>query len=59
MPKKTARHRPVLWKIARAKQNTGLIAKAETPKRSARTKCVLDNRSHRTDSVQLQIKSTP
>ena len=54
MPKKTARHQPVPRKITRAKQNTGLIAKAETPKRSARTKCVLDNRSHRTDSVQLQ-----
>jgi len=48
MPKKTARHQPVPRKVARAKENLGLIAKAEKARRSARTKSALDNRSHRT-----------
>jgi len=32
----------------REDQNSGLIAKAEGPRQSARAKSVLDNRSHRT-----------
>ena len=54
MPKKTARRPPSPERISSAIQTPGLIAKAEMPKRSARTKCALDNRSHRTDSVQLR-----
>ena len=54
MPKKTARRPPSPERISSAIQTPGLIAKAEMPKRSARTKCALDNRSHRTDSILLR-----
>ena len=48
MPKKRVPDRRSRQTVSRAPQRTGLIANAETRKRSVRTKSALDNRSHRT-----------
>ncbi len=54
MPKKTARRPVSPGDTSFANRSRGLIAKAGKSPRSARTKCALDNLSHRTDSVKLQ-----
>ena len=48
MPKKRVPDRRSRQTVSRAPQRTGLIANAETRKRSVRTKSALDNHSHRT-----------
>jgi hypothetical protein len=48
MPKQGTSARQARRSGSRAPQNSGLIAKAKTPKRSVETKSALDNRSHRT-----------
>ena len=48
MPKKTARRTASRPTVSRATQGVGLIATANKPPRSARTKSAVDNRSHRT-----------
>ena len=47
MRKPTAR-RPSRRTVSRANHKSGLIADAKPRKRSASTKCALDNHSHRT-----------
>ena len=50
---------PMVRRVPRLDCGAGRTdAKAETPERSARTKCVLDNRSHRTPSVKLRANQT-
>ena len=48
MPKNPVSARRSRRLVSRAPQDSGLIANAETLKRSAGTKSALDNRSHRT-----------
>jgi len=48
MQKKTAL-RPRKHRKVSPPQVSGLIAQAKKPRRSARTECALDSRSHRTD----------
>jgi hypothetical protein len=60
MSKKTVRRPSSPGTIPSAIQTPGPIVRAAMSKRSARTKCARDNRSHRTDGVQLwAIKSKP
>lgn len=48
MPRKTTRRTASRRTASGATQETGLIAKRDSVRRSPGTKCALDNRSHRT-----------
>src|SRR6266508_3499441 len=55
MQKKTALRTTPSPKVSPHRKG-GLIAKAKTPKRSARTESVLDNLSHRTPSASASVR---
>jgi hypothetical protein len=54
MPKRNASARQMRRPGSRALERSGLIANAETLKRSAGTGSTLDNRSHRTPQLSCE-----
>ena len=54
MPKRNTSARQTRRPGSRALERSGLIANADTQKRSASTKCALDNRSHRTPQLSCE-----